>query len=652
MRKGEFQLRKFLLSAAVFLIVTKAFASEVPVRITAKKVWGNAQTVLKAKGNVVAKYSDVTITGENGLYDRTKNLLRIWGNVTIKEGETELHCKNLIYDLKTKKAVLEKVEGKLSQYDRIKADRIERISEEEWIAYDGEYTPCSHKCPDWSVKSKKFKILLGKSFSGKWVSFRVKEIPIAITPYLSGPIKKGRESGLLTPRFSYMDKDGFVYRQPLYIVLGRSADLTLTYEKRTIDGQGLEGEFRYVLGKNNRGDFDYYELNKKEQKSWRVLYRHNYIPSDYLYFKAKTDVVSSRTYYVDTSNFNVEEQTQLYTKSDVTGSKLWERAILNANAQYLRYLNGSTDTAYQKLPNVNFYLMDSKLFKLPFTFNLSSDVTYFYRKAGKSSYRVNAEPSIRYVKEFSGIKNSSKLSYLFTSYQLGGSRHIWEFKNQTKFNRYFYLNGYGISLNPEVSYFYRESESQSSNPFYDLSDRLPGKREITPSVETFIYGKDRRIVRISLSSSYEMSKKWDSAKFDFDTEPFNWLNFRESGNYDLSTGKLSFSNTYLSVRAPFGINLWSNYYRQQNPEEITYLRWGTSFPINRFISFSFQHRYDLKFNEDRERQYNLYINRGCWNGIISYRWIKTYSNNINYQITLRINLLRLGSYGYQFAGQR
>ncbi len=645
-------MKKFIVSATVLLVAVNTFASSVPVKITAEKIWGNVQTVLRAKGNVVAKYSDVTITGENGIYDKRKNLLRIWGNVTIREGETELHCQNLIYDLKTKRAVLEKVEGKLSRYDRIKADRIERISEEKWIAYDGEYTPCSHKCPDWSVKSKKFKILLGKSFSGKWVSFRVKEIPIAITPYLSGPIKKKRESGLLTPKIGYMDKDGFVYRQPLYIVLGRSADLTLTYEKRTIDGRGIEGEFRYVLGKNNSGDLDYYELNKKEQKSWRVLYRHGYVPSDYLYLRVKTDVVSSRTYYVDTSNFNVEEQTQLYTKSDATGSKLWERAILNVNAQYLRYLNGSTDTAYQKLPNVNFYLMDSRIFKLPLTFNLDSNITYFYRKAGRSSYRINAEPSLRYVKELFGVKNTSKISLLLTDYQLGGSRSIWQFKNQTEFNRYFYFKGYGISVNPEISYFYRESEKQNSNPFYDQSDRLPGKREITPSLETFIYGKGKRIARITLSSAFEVSEGWNLAKFDFETEPFNWLSLRESGNYDLSTGELSISNTYLSVKAPFGVSLWSNYYRQQNPEEITYLRWGTSFPINRFVSFSFQHRYDLKFNEDRERQYSFYVNRGCWSGVVSYRWIKTYSNAINYQIMIRINLLRLGSYGYQLVGQR
>jgi LPS-assembly protein len=167
-----------------------------------------------------------------------------------------------------------------------------------------------------------------------------------------------------------------------------------------------------------------------------------------------------------------------------------------------------------------------------------------------------------------------------------------------------------------------------------------------------VYLQGKRLARFSVDSKYRVSNGWEEANWDFEISPAEWLNVRESGNYNLSIGEVSFSNTYISAKAPFGLELWTNYYKQQNPEEITYLRWGTSFPINKYLSFSFQNRYDLRLNEDRERQYSLRVNRGCWNGILSYRWIKTYTNEINYQITLRINLLRLGSYGYQLTGTK
>ena len=648
--KGESHLKKLI--ALLITVYPAAVMAAVPVQITAQQVSGNVETHVEASGGVVVKYQDVTIKGDRAYYDRTSGIIRVWGNVEIEEKPAHLFCRELVYNLNTKRAVLTEVHGYLSPTDRIKADRIERISEKEWIAYDGEYTPCSHTCPDWSVSSRKFKVLLGESFSGRWVAFKVKEIPILVTPYLSGPIQKKRKSGLLVPRVGYMSNDGFVYRQPIYLVLGRSADLTLTPEERTINGKGLQGEFRYVLGKENRGNINYYQLNKKERKDWKLNFYHTYTPSDYTYFKTDVNVVSSRTYYTSSSSFNVEEQTQLYTKSTITGSKLWERAILNVNSIYFRYLNGSTDTAYQKLPNVNFYLMDTPLPKTPLTFDFNSDVTYFYRKAGGSGYRINAIPALKYSKKIGTAKNTSKLSYLLTSYQQGGSRHIWEFKNTTEVNRYFRRGKYSFSINPRISFFYRESKEQDSNPFFDITDRLKGERILTPEVELFVYSPKGRTARISLASDYSLTRQWESLVFNTDTSPADWLNLSETLLFNPSNGRLHFSNTYASVKLPFNTNLWSNYYRQNVPEEISYLRWGFSFPVNRFLSFSYQQRYDLHLSEDRERQYSLWINRGCWTGNISYRWIKNYNNTVDYQILLQINLLKLGSYGYRLTGRR
>lgn len=638
------------LTAAIFFLIPVAVYGA-PVQITAQKIEGSVEKTLRASGKVVVRYQDVIIKGDNAFYDRNAGIIRVWGNVEIEEKPAHLFCKEVIYNVKTKRAILTEVEGYLSPTDRIKAREIERISEKEWVAYDGEYTPCSHVCPDWSVTSKKFKILLGESFSGKWVAFRVKEIPILVSPYLSGPIQRKRKSGLLTPRLGYMSKDGFAYRQPIYLVLGRSADLTLTYEKRSINGEGGEAEFRYVLGEKNWGDLTYYQLDRKEEKNWRVGFYHTYNPNDYTYVKTNVNIVNSRSYYINSSDFNVEEQTQLYTKSTVTGSKLWERAILNMNSTYFRYLIGSTNTAYQKVPEVNFYLMDTPIPKTPLTFNLSSDITYFYREAGGSSYRLNALPSLRLIKKFGVVKNSSKLSYLMTSYQRGGSRHIWEFKNSSQVNRFFRLGSYGISLNPKLSFFYRQSKDQRSNPLFDLTDRLKGERTLTPEIETFIYSPKGRIARVTLSSDYSFTGSWETLSLDADTSPVSWLGIRETLLFSPSEGKLQFSNTHISLNLSRA-SLWGNYYRQNNPEKITYLRWGAGFPINRYLSFSYQQRYDLKLKEDRERQYSIQIDRGCWTGNISYRWIKNYDNAIDYQILLRVNLLRLGSYGYKLTGKK
>ncbi|MEO2064900.1 MAG: LPS-assembly protein LptD [Desulfurobacteriaceae bacterium] len=635
----------------LFILTLPAFGGEVPVVITAKEVKGNVNTSVKAHGRVVVKYKDVTIEGDKGLYDREKGIIRVWGNVVIREGDTELHCKNLIYNLNTKEALLENVEGWLSRGERIKAERIKRVSEKEWIAYDGEYTPCSHKCPDWSVSAKKFKILLGESFAGKWVAFRVKEIPILVSPYLSGPIKRERKSGFLFPRFGYISKDGFIYKQPLYLVLGRSADLTLTYEKRTIDGEGKEAELRYVLGEKNRGDLTYYQLNKSDRKDWKFNLNHTYKPSDYAYGSAKAEIVSSREYYKSSSNLDTVEQSQVYTKSDVTVSKLWEHTVLNANAVYLRYLDGSADTIYQKLPSLSIYLLDSPIPKTPFTFNLFSRATYFYRKAGGSSYRVNLEPSLKLSKQIGRVKNTSELTYMYTYYQFGNSRKLWRFKNSTKVNRFYPLGSYAISVNPELTFNYVESKNQESFPLYDITDRIRGERRLSPAVELYLYGKGKRLARISAQTDYLLNgSEWKELKGDFEITPTYWLTLRETADVSPQRGGLKFLNSYAQLNLS-RINLWINHYNGKEMD-IQYLKWGFKLPLSPFLNFNYTQRYDLKNSTDREREYSFTMNRGCWNGEVKYRWVKNFDNTIDYQVVVLVNLIKLGSYGYKWKGKK
>jgi len=635
----------------LLLFTLPAFGREVPVVITAKEIKGNVNTSVEATGRVVIKYKDVTIEGDNGLYDREKGILKVWGNVFIKEGEAELHCKNLIYNLNTKNAVLEGVEGWLSKGERIKAETIRRISEKEWIAYDGEYTPCSHKCPDWSVSAKRFKILLGESFSGKWVSFKVKEIPILVTPYLSGPIQKERKSGFLFPRFGYISKDGFIYKQPFYLVLGRSADLTLTYEKRTIDGEGGQAELRYVLGEKNRGDLTYYQLNKSERKSWKFNFDHTYEPSEYNYGSAKVEIVSDREYYKSTSNLDTVEQSQVYSKSDLTFSKLWEHAVLNTNAVYLRYLDGSANTIYQKFPSLSFYFLDTPIPKTPFTFNLFSRATYFYREAGGSSYRINIEPSIKLSKWIGKTKNTSELTYMYTYYQLGGSRELWKFKNSTKINQFYSLGNYTISVNPELSFNYTESKNQDNFPLYDITDRIEGERRISPAVEVYLYGNGKRLARISAQTDYLLNgSEWKELKGDLEITPTYWLTLRETADLSPQKGGLKFLNSYAQLKLK-RVDLWLNHYDSKEMD-IQYLKWGFTLPLSPFLSLNYSQRYDLKSSTDREREYSFKVNRECWNGELSYRWVKNYDSTIDYQIVLTINLLRLGSYGYKLTGKK
>ncbi len=643
-----------ILLLSFFSEVKPAAGSEeqIPVRIVAQKVEGSINTKITASGKVKITYGDVTIIGDRAEYNREEGLIRVRGNVIITEGEAKLHCSSIVYNLNTKRAVIEKVKGKISENGYLKADRVERLSDKEWIAYDGEYTPCSHNCPDWSIGAKRFKILLGESFKGKWVTFRVKEIPVLVTPALSGPIKKRRSSGFLIPRIGYMSKDGFIYRQPFYIVLGRSADATFAYEKRFKNGNGKYGEFRYVLSEKNKGELSYYQIDKSRRKDWKFTLDHRLHESESFYGTASVELVNSREYYKSTTSFDVEEKTQVYTKSEVNLSKLWEHAILNFNTVFLDYLDGSTDTIYQKLPEFNFYLMDTPLFKTPFTFSLDSQLTYFYRKAGGSSYRLNAAPALRLSTALgNGIKNTLKATTRLTAYQSGGTRTVFEFEDRVSSYTYLPLEKFSVSLNPELTFKYTEVYNQENTPFYDESDRIEERKLLIPGLLTYFYSSDRQVARLSVNTDFDLENGddiWDGANVNFDFSPVP--NFSLSETFFISSDSgLEESNTFLRTSLK-GASAWLNFFYQKG--ENRYVRWGTEIPLNSFLKLSYQQRYDVKLSEDREREYAVSVNRGCWNGRLSYRWVKNFDSSTDYQILLTVNLLRLGSYGYKLTGRR
>lgn len=99
-----------------------------------------------------------------------------------------------------------------------------------WTVEELELVPCDcdFKKPSWSITSTTASI----DTEAERVSIvnpvvRIKQVPVLWLPWLSLPLKD-RASGILFPRPSYTPLNGFTFEQPVFVTLGRSADLTLT----------------------------------------------------------------------------------------------------------------------------------------------------------------------------------------------------------------------------------------------------------------------------------------------------------------------------------------------------------------------------------------------------------------------------------------
>ena len=114
--------------------------------------------------------------------------------------------------------------------------------------YDGTVTSCQLPHPDWLLSSDHFSIADGKAHGSNSV-FHLVSVPIFYLPYVTAPTNAGeRQSGFVIPTLSTFDKNGTSgvrIGEQYYLVLGRSADLTVGAEDYTSIGYAQNVTFRY-----------------------------------------------------------------------------------------------------------------------------------------------------------------------------------------------------------------------------------------------------------------------------------------------------------------------------------------------------------------------------------------------------------------------
>lgn len=121
---------------------------------------------------------------------------------------------------------------------------------ERFRVIDGTMTSCRLPRPDWLLSAGRIDLGDGQA-SARNALFRVLNVPIVYLPYVTHPVMSNdRQSGLLIPVYSNSSTKGTVLGEQVYLVMGRSADLTIGTEYYSKRGWAPSGEFRY-RGRND-----------------------------------------------------------------------------------------------------------------------------------------------------------------------------------------------------------------------------------------------------------------------------------------------------------------------------------------------------------------------------------------------------------------
>jgi len=222
--------------------------------------------IYAASGNVVVTFRDHILRADTINYDRATGDVTLQGHVHITGGENDesIHATHGIYNLNTQTGTFYDVSGSVGLSDQMARPgyvtqnpflftgrKVVKTGPVNYVIYNGSVTSCLLPHPDWLLVGSKF-TLDAKTARAAASTFKLLGMPIFFLPYVTHPVDNdSRQSGILIPTLGYSSSSantgskGLSIGDQVYLVLGRSSDLTAGAIYYSLRGFSENGTFRY-----------------------------------------------------------------------------------------------------------------------------------------------------------------------------------------------------------------------------------------------------------------------------------------------------------------------------------------------------------------------------------------------------------------------
>jgi len=210
-------------------------------------------------------YQDVELKSGIIIIDYAKNLAYAKGIIdslgnyiqrpTFKQGSQESVQDSLIYNFKTKKAV---VFGARTEQQGMIIDALmtKRVNDSTMYMNRAEFTTSKKKRRDYFIRSNNIKVTPNKKVVGGKSQLFLADVPTPIIlPFFYIPLTKGRSSGLLLPSYGDNSRGFFLQNGGFYFVINDYVDLAVTGDIYTNGSWGLRFDSSYRLRYKYNGQF-------------------------------------------------------------------------------------------------------------------------------------------------------------------------------------------------------------------------------------------------------------------------------------------------------------------------------------------------------------------------------------------------------------
>ncbi len=339
-------------------------------------------------------------------YQLKERVLIARGDVTLEGKDFYFKAFSLTYDLKLKVLYCLGVWGKVKNY-YISAERVVLFPEGEILIYNAQITTCPTKEALLCILRAKVDRKYLFSYSNTLKVFNQR---LLYSPLLLIPVGK-RRSGLLPSTLGSNTFNEIIFIQPLYLVLSKDKDLTLTYDFRNRQGEGFGLEFRKAL---------------EGKRSLKIYLESHYERRRGEWLRGKTDIPKSRYYLKvigDFGKFNlkVESSSDPFLLEDYAlkrslTSKPYLETYLNFTKEggdylfYFKYYSPrdtlNTTKSFSLSPEALLYLKPRRLYRF-----LYFDLETLYSRVENYNRRFILDPSLfyRYKNFFFKLKGLGRI---------------------------------------------------------------------------------------------------------------------------------------------------------------------------------------------------------------------------------------------------
>ncbi len=183
------------------------------------------------------------------------------------------------------------------------------------------YSTCPPDDRHWELRARRIDINTEEGMAvARGATLRVGKVPVLYLPWFMFPTDERRRTGLLFPSISNSSRNGFDWRQPIYLNLAPNYDVTLSPRLMTKRGAQLGAQFRYLveggagtvegaympnddLRDRDRGQFRYGAFQNLSP-NWQARANLNWI-SDTRYFEDFNNSIDGLSQYTAFSEIGV-----------------------------------------------------------------------------------------------------------------------------------------------------------------------------------------------------------------------------------------------------------------------------------------------------------------------------------------------------------